>query len=101
MASASATLRSALVKMASMPSIGTLHLNLNGLRQILFWVTRHNLFRIIIMNFMDPLDFDVRAVKKSCVHIVSDQYKMVPFETMNIFYRDHKIDAIREKLNMN
>ncbi|MFD0939496.1 radical SAM protein [Pedobacter boryungensis] len=60
-----------------------------------------NLFRIIIMNFMDPLDFDVRAVKKSCVHIVSDKYKIVPFETMNIFYRDHKIDAIREKLNLN
>jgi len=60
-----------------------------------------NLFRIIIMNFMDPLDFDVRAVKKSCVHIVSDKYKMVPFETMNIFYRDNKIDLIREKLNMN
>ncbi|PWS26548.1 radical SAM protein [Pedobacter yonginense] len=59
-----------------------------------------NLFRIIIMNFMDPLDFDVRAVKKSCVHIVSDKYKIVPFETMNIFYRDNKIDAIREKLNM-
>ncbi|HTM99344.1 MAG TPA: hypothetical protein VL088_11395, partial [Pedobacter sp.] len=60
-----------------------------------------NLFRIIIMNFMDPLDFDVRAVKKSCVHIVSDKYKIVPFETMNIFYRDHKIEVIREKLNLN
>jgi len=59
-----------------------------------------NLFRIIIMNFMDPLDFDVRAVKKSCVHIVSEKYKMVPFETMNIFYRDNKIDAIRAELNM-
>lgn len=60
-----------------------------------------NLFRIIIMNFMDPLDFDVRAVKKSCVHIVSDQMKIIPFETMNIFYRDHKIDAIRKKLKVN
>ena len=59
-----------------------------------------NLFRIIIMNFMDPLDFDVRAVKKSCVHIVSEKYKIVPFETMNIFYRDNKIDAIRAELNM-
>lgn len=58
-----------------------------------------NLFRIIIMNFMDAYDFDVRAVKKSCVHIVSDKYKMVPFETMNLFYRDNKIDEIREKLN--
>jgi uncharacterized radical SAM superfamily Fe-S cluster-containing enzyme len=57
-----------------------------------------NLFRIIIMNFMDPLDFDVRAVKKSCVHIVSDKLKMIPFETMNIFYRDHKIDQIRKNM---
>lgn len=57
-----------------------------------------NLFRIIIMNFMDPLDFDVRAVKKSCVHIVSDKMKIIPFETMNIFYRDNKIDHIRKVL---
>lgn len=58
-----------------------------------------NLFRIIIMNFMDANDFDVRAVKKSCVHIVDKRYKIVPFETMNLFYRDNKIEAIREKLN--
>jgi len=58
-----------------------------------------NLFRIIIMNFMDASDFDVRAVKKSCVHIVDKRYKLVPFETMNLFYRDNKIEKIREKLN--
>ncbi|QBN17723.1 radical SAM protein [Flavobacterium nackdongense] len=59
-----------------------------------------NLFRILIMNFMDAHDFDVRAVKKSCVHIVSDKMKIIPFETMNLFYRDHKIDDIREKMNL-
>jgi uncharacterized radical SAM superfamily Fe-S cluster-containing enzyme len=59
-----------------------------------------NLFRVLIMNFMDPYDFDVRAVKKSCVHIVSDKMKIIPFETMNIFYRDNKIDAIRKELNI-
>lgn len=58
-----------------------------------------NLFRIIIMNFMDAYDFDVRAVKKSCVHIVSHNYKMIPFETMNLLYRDKKIDSIRKVLN--
>jgi 7,8-dihydro-6-hydroxymethylpterin dimethyltransferase len=58
-----------------------------------------NLFRIIIMNFMDAHDFDVRSVKKSCVHIVDKRYKIVPFETMNLFYRDNKIEEIREKLN--
>ena len=49
-----------------------------------------NLFRIIIMNFMDAHDFDVRAVKKSCVHIVNKDLKLIPFETMNLFYRDDK-----------
>jgi uncharacterized radical SAM superfamily Fe-S cluster-containing enzyme len=28
-----------------------------------------NLFRVIILQFMDAWNFDVRAVKKSCVHI--------------------------------
>jgi uncharacterized radical SAM superfamily Fe-S cluster-containing enzyme len=58
-----------------------------------------NLFRIIIMNFMDANDFDVRAVKKSCVHIVSKQNKMIPFETMNLFYRDNKIAELRQEIS--
>lgn len=49
-----------------------------------------NLFRIIIMRFIDAYDFDVRAIKKSCVHIVSKNGKIIPFETMNLFYRDEK-----------
>ncbi len=56
----------------------------------------NNLFRIIIMNFMDAYDFDVRAIKKSCVHIVDPSGKIIPFETMNLFYRPE----FKEKLNM-
>lgn len=48
-----------------------------------------NLFRIIIMNFIDAYNFDVRAIKKSCVHIVHGN-KIIPFETMNLFYRDEQ-----------
>ena len=55
-----------------------------------------NLFRIIIMNFMDAHDFDVRAVKKSCVHIVNKDLKLIPFETMNLFYRDDKAAYLEE-----
>jgi len=51
-----------------------------------------NLFRIIIMQFIDAYNFDVRAIKKSCVHIVNKDYKIIPFETMNLFYRDEKKD---------
>jgi 7,8-dihydro-6-hydroxymethylpterin dimethyltransferase len=49
-----------------------------------------NLFRVIIMQFLDPYNFDVRSVKKSCVHIVNKDGKIIPFDTMNIFYRDDK-----------
>jgi uncharacterized radical SAM superfamily Fe-S cluster-containing enzyme len=58
-----------------------------------------NLFRIIIMNFMDAHDFDVRAVKKSCVHIVDKRGKIVPFETMNLFYRDNQIEQLRNEIS--
>ena len=52
-----------------------------------------NLFRIIIMNFLDAYDFDVRSVKKSCVHIVHPDGRIIPFETMNLFYRDAAKEA--------
>jgi uncharacterized radical SAM superfamily Fe-S cluster-containing enzyme len=58
----------------------------------------NNLFRIIIMNFIDAYNFDVRAIKKSCVHIVHND-KIIPFETMNLFYRNGKennLEKLRE-----
>ena len=57
-------------------------------------LTYNNLFRIIIMRFIDAYDFDVRAIKKSCVHIVSKSGKVIPFETMNLFYRDEKEEIL-------
>ena len=55
-----------------------------------------NIFRVIILKFMDAHDFDVRAVKKACVSIVSKDLKMIPFETMNLLYRDNKIKRLNE-----
>ena len=55
-----------------------------------------NLFRIIIMRFIDAYDFDVRAIKKSCVHIVHKDGRIIPFETMNLFYRDDKEDYLKQ-----
>jgi len=57
-----------------------------------------NIFRIIVMNFMDAYDFDVRAIKKSCVHIAQPDDKIIPFDTMNLFYRDEfkdKLESLR------
>jgi len=48
-----------------------------------------NVFRIIIMQFLDAHSFDVRSVKKSCVHVVHpDDHRMIPLDTYNLFYRD-------------
>jgi uncharacterized radical SAM superfamily Fe-S cluster-containing enzyme len=55
-----------------------------------------NLFRIIIMRFVDAYDFDVRAIKKSCVHIVHKNGNIIPFETMNMFYRDQKETYVKQ-----
>ena len=58
-----------------------------------------NLFRVIIMQFIDAYNFDVRSIKKSCVHIVDKNYKIIPFETMNLFYRDDKKLYLEELRN--
>lgn len=47
-----------------------------------------NLFRIIIMQFIDAHSFDVRSVKKTCVHIAHPDGRLIPFDTYNLFYRD-------------
>ncbi len=55
-----------------------------------------NLFRIIIMEFVDAYNFDVRSIKKSCVHIVNKDNKIIPFETMNLLYRDAKAERLKQ-----
>ena len=57
-----------------------------------------NVFRVILMRFMDAYDFDVRAVKKSCVHILHPDGRLIPFETMNLFYRTEEQRAHLEAL---
>jgi uncharacterized radical SAM superfamily Fe-S cluster-containing enzyme len=38
---------------------------------------------------MDAAAFEVRSVKKSCVHIVHpEDLRLIPFDTYNLFYRD-------------
>jgi uncharacterized radical SAM superfamily Fe-S cluster-containing enzyme len=51
-------------------------------------VSYRNVFRVLIMAFMDAANFDVRAMKKSCVHIVQTDGTVIPFESFNLFYRD-------------
>lgn len=46
-------------------------------------------FRVIIMQFLDRHSLDLRNVRKSCVHIAHpDGRRIIPFDTYNLFYRD-------------
>ena len=47
-----------------------------------------SVFRVLIMAFIDAANFDVRAMKKSCVHIAQADGTVIPFESFNLFYRD-------------
>ncbi|HEY2321933.1 MAG TPA: radical SAM protein [Thermoanaerobaculia bacterium] len=47
-----------------------------------------NVFRLLIVEFIDAQSFDLRSVKKSCIHIVHPDGRLIPFDTFNLFYRD-------------
>lgn len=56
-----------------------------------------NVFRVLIMAFMDAVNFDVRAMKKSCVHIVQPDGRIVPFESFNLLYRDDQVERLTQR----
>jgi uncharacterized radical SAM superfamily Fe-S cluster-containing enzyme len=53
-------------------------------------VTYRNVFRVIVMKFMDAFDLDVRSVKRTCVHIARPDGRIIPFDTYNLLYRDRR-----------
>ena len=53
-------------------------------------LTYDNVFRIVIMGFMDKYDFDIGSIKRSCTHFVEPNGKIYPFDTWNLFYRQQE-----------
>ena len=63
--------------------------------------TYDNVFRVLIVQFMDATNLDIRALKKSCIHFATPEGQLIPFEAYNLFYRPgqrHKLDQIRAHL---
>ncbi len=63
----------------------------------------NNLFRILIVQFIDAQSFDLRSIKKTCVHIAHpDGKRLIPFDTYNMFYRDgleeSRLAPLREQI---
>ena len=50
-----------------------------------------NVFRVLIVQFMDIHNLDLRALKKSCIHFAQADGKMIPFESYNLFYRGKRM----------
>jgi uncharacterized radical SAM superfamily Fe-S cluster-containing enzyme len=58
-----------------------------------------NVFRVLIVQFMDAYSLDVRALKKSCIHFAQPDGKMIPFESYNLLYRSgNQLEHIRRSI---
>jgi uncharacterized radical SAM superfamily Fe-S cluster-containing enzyme len=63
-----------------------------------------NVFRVLIVQFMDVHNLDLRAMKKSCIHFAQPDGRLIPFETYNLFYRGKRLkqtDMIRAEIAKN
>jgi len=49
-----------------------------------------NVFRVLIVQFMDAANLDLRALKKSCIHFAQPDGRLIPFEAYNLFYRGER-----------
>ncbi len=54
-----------------------------------------NMFRIVIIHFMDAWNFDVRSARKCCVHHVLPDGKIIPFCSYNTLYRPQYMTKTR------
>jgi len=57
-------------------------------------ISYKNIFRILIVQFLDPFNFYVRSVKRSCIHIVHPDGQIIPFDTYNLFYEREVLGII-------
>ena len=54
-----------------------------------------NVFRITIVEFLDRFNFCLGNVKRSCVHFVTPDGRIIPFDTYNTFYRPGAVGNAR------
>lgn len=60
-------------------------------------LTYQNVFRVLIVQFMDLHSLDIRALKKSCIHIAQPDGRLIPFESFNLFYRDEQAQVLSQR----
>ena len=55
-------------------------------------LTYEQVFRVLIVQFMDRHNLDLRALKKSCIHFAQPDGQLIPFEAYNLFYRGRRAE---------
>jgi hypothetical protein len=50
-------------------------------------------FRVTIVSFLDRFNFCLAGVKRSCVHFVTPNGRIIPFDTYNMLHRPHSVSA--------
>jgi hypothetical protein len=55
-------------------------------------------FRVAVVQFMDRFNFCLAGVKRSCIHFVTPNGQIIPFDTYNLFYRNDRVAGIRADL---
>jgi uncharacterized radical SAM superfamily Fe-S cluster-containing enzyme len=46
-----------------------------------------NTFRISVSSFVDKYNFDMKSMQKECVHIITPDFKRIPFSSYNMLHR--------------
>jgi uncharacterized radical SAM superfamily Fe-S cluster-containing enzyme len=44
-------------------------------------------FRVTVVSFLDRFNFCLAGVKRSCIHFVTDDGRIIPLDTYNLFHR--------------
>ena len=57
-------------------------------------------FRVAIVEFLDAYNFCLGRVKRSCIHFLTPNGQIIPFDTYNLFYRNGRIDDIRQRMDV-
>jgi len=46
-----------------------------------------NLFRLSVVSFVDAYNFDLKAMQKECVHVITPDLRKIPFSAYNLVHR--------------
>ena len=50
----------------------------------------NNIFRLSISSFVDKYNFDLKSAQKECAHIITEDYRRIPFSMYNMLHRGKK-----------